>query len=119
VKIEADKAKPLIVDELTPAARALIGRAGGASLFGDVLPLIANFNAASPLPTELLGDALLSVHDDWWTAIRNRQVVGLAVRLEKANAAIIERYEQEAAAEAAARPTRKGTRKATAVAGRR
>jgi hypothetical protein len=67
----------------------------------------------------MLGDALLSVHDDWWTAIRNRQVVGLAVRLEKANAAIIARHKEEAAAEAAAHPTRRGTRKATAVAGRR
>jgi hypothetical protein len=117
VKIEADQAKAIRVDDLAPAARALIGRAGGASIFGEVLPLIANYNAASPLPTELLGDALLSVQADWYVAISNRQVALLAARLETANAAILERY-KEAAAEAAASPT-KGKRKATAAAGRR
>lgn len=106
---------------LTDAGRASLLRASGATLFGEVLPLIANFNAASPLPDEVLGDALLSVQADWYVAIRNRQVVALAIRLEQANVAIIEnhRLQQEAAAEAAARPTRKGTRQSRPKAGRR
>ena len=57
------------------------------------MPLLANLNAASPLPVEMLGDALLSIVRDWWS-IPRRMPVRLALELEKANAAILERHRQ-------------------------
>lgn len=89
---------------------------GGASIFGDCIPLIANMTAVSPLPTENLGDAFLSVLRDWWI-MPARFSVDLVIRLESANAAIIAQH--KAAAEAAATPTRKGHSKRTHEAGRR
>jgi hypothetical protein len=98
------------VSDYTLEARVALWRASGASLLGDCMPLIANMNAVSPIPTEMLADALLSIVNDWWMMPARWPCI-LVCRLEAANAAIIDQHRTAAEAEAAAAARPRGMSK--------
>lgn len=105
--------------DLSGAARSLLVRVGGRTLFDDVNPYLSRLNAASQLPTELLPEAYLSVHRDWH-ALNRRQVLGVLLMLERANAAIVAQHKEAAEAQASRRPhPPRGKPKRTHAGGRR
>lgn len=95
----------------------------GRTLLDEILPLITRGNAWAGLPLERIGDAFLSIINDW-TGFPQHTAAAVTVRLEKLNAEIVEQHRQQIEEAAALqrpplRPTRKGNKKRRPKAGRR
>lgn len=96
----------------------------GRTLLDEILPVVARGNSWSLLPLERIGDAFLSIVNDW-LSFRPHTSTALLVRLEKLNRQILEEHRQKIEGPApreekpAPRPTRKGKPKPKPKRGRR